>query len=69
MVFFTEIEKNLTIHMEPQKKKKLEIAKAILRKKNKTGGITHSDFKLYYNAIVIKAVSNWHKNRPWINRT
>ena len=54
-VFFTELEQIISQFLWKYKKYIYQITKAILRKKNGTGGINLPDFRLHYEATV-KAV-------------
>ena len=61
MSYFTELEQ--IILKFTGNPKRPHIATVILKNKNKVGGIVLINMKLYYKAMVMKAVQDHYKNR------
>lgn len=57
---FTELE---NIQNSYENVKTMDIAKAILSRKNIGRCITLSDFKLFYTSVVTRTEEYWHKNK------
>ena len=67
MAFFTELKQNFSQFI--WKHKRLQIAKAVLRKKNGAGGISLPEFRSYYKATVIKTICYYGTVTVWYTKT